>query len=548
MSNTVNLGNGKWAIKDSELLGYSLTDDAELIALTLDVSRASSGTRVNASGLIETVEEILSGDKVTNGDFSNGTTDWSNPSYGGNNSATISIDNGSLKVQKDNNLDWRSAFVSQDLINYTFGKEYKVQFSLKDGNTNGGEVFVRSLFDSSNSAIVEKTLTDDWVQYTEYFTPDRGDSISFGVVEWHEAGSGQYYFIDNVSVIEVNRDNLARIDYTDSTDGVLLTEPQSTNLANDSINLLSWGTPFEGTGSKAIVTSNFAISPDGTQNADKVVFNINGGTTSSDYSQIQINAGTRTGDFTNSVYIKSNTADSYQVVLGDPLGGPVLKTVTPEWSRFDATSMGVSSQTTSLRIRLRGHESTSQYADISVWGAQIEELPYATSYMPTYGEIASRAADVINNGGEAINFNSEEGTLFAEVAALANDGTDRYISLNNGGTTDYLFFRYRNDNQFQIRYRSNNVDSVNTTFSLSNNLDFNKIAFSYKLNEFKIFINGSQIGSTVASGNVFNTSINTLDLARFDGGSQLPFYGKTKNIQVFKEALTDAQLLTLTTI
>ena len=129
---------------------------------------------------------------------------------------------------------------------------------------------------------------------------------------------------------------------------------------------------------------------------------------------------------------------------------------------------------------------------------------------------------------------------------MANDGTNRYISINNGSTTDYLFFRYRSDNRFQVRYRGGSIESIDTTFTLSNNLNFNKIAFSYKLNEFKIFVNGLQIGSTITIGGVFATTVNSLDFEKFDGAEN--FYGKVKALAVYKEALTDAELQSLTTI
>ena len=178
---------------------------------------------------------------------------------------------------------------------------------------------------------------------------------------------------------------------------------------------------------------------------------------------------------------------------------------------------------------------------------QLENLSYATSYIPTNGAIATRLADVATNSGNSTLINSTEGVLYAEIAALADDGTNKYITINNGGTTDYLFFRYRSDNNFQVRLRSANTDKVNQTLTLSDNLDFNKIAFSYKENEFKIFVNGSQIGNTITTGatSVANT-LNRVDFSRYDGASN--FIGKTKALVVYKEALTDAQLQSLTTI
>jgi hypothetical protein len=179
-----------------------------------------------------------------------------------------------------------------------------------------------------------------------------------------------------------------------------------------------------------------------------------------------------------------------------------------------------------------------------IYGAQMEALPYSTSYIPTSGSSVTRNQDVCNNGGSLDTINSTEGTLYAEIAALSDDGTNRAISINNGSLTDYLFFRYRSNNQFQIIFRSGNSNIVNEIFTLSNNLDFNKIAFSYKLNEFKTFVNGLQIGSTITSGVVFGTAINSLDFDEFNGTNK--FFGKTKALAVWKEALSDEELAELT--
>ena len=185
----------------------------------------------------------------------------------------------------------------------------------------------------------------------------------------------------------------------------------------------------------------------------------------------------------------------------------------------------------------------------TVTKGQLENLNFATSYIPTSGATSTRLQDLATGSGNSTLINSTEGVLYAEIAALANDGTRRAISINNGSTTDYLFFRYITqssiNHKFQIIFRSGGINVVNEQYNLSNNLDFNKIAFSYKLNEFKIFVNGLQIGSTITSGNVFGTTINSLDFFDFNGTNK--FYGKVKCVAVYKEALTDAQLQSLTT-
>jgi hypothetical protein len=55
MANTLNLGtNGNWAVKDGSLLGYN-NENNNIKPLPFDFTRASSATRVNKQGLIETV-------------------------------------------------------------------------------------------------------------------------------------------------------------------------------------------------------------------------------------------------------------------------------------------------------------------------------------------------------------------------------------------------------------------------------------------------------------------------------------------------------------
>ena len=51
------------------------------------------------------------------------------------------------------------------------------------------------------------------------------------------------------------------------------------------------------------------------------------------------------------------------------------------------------------------------------WGHKLEQQSYATSYIPTSGASATRNQELCNNATPVIN--SEEGTLYAEISALA---------------------------------------------------------------------------------------------------------------------------------
>ena len=143
--------------------------------------------------------------------------DWSVEDYGAvSASAVITPYTEGVKLEKTVSADWRSSFLVQP-IPYTFGSQYKVTFRLKNGNLpSGGSVYVRREYDSSSQSIADGlVLTNDWVEYTYYFVANAGSTdISFGNVNWQNAGVGQYFYIDDVSVIEITDDtNLPRINY-----------------------------------------------------------------------------------------------------------------------------------------------------------------------------------------------------------------------------------------------------------------------------------------------------------------------------------------------
>jgi len=75
-------------------------------------------------------------------------------------------------------------------------------------------------------------------------------------------------------------------------------------------------------------------------------------------------------------------------------------------------------------------------------------------------------------------------------------------------------------------------------------LSINKVAFSYSLNKFELWINGVKEAEDL-SGSVF--SLNTLNKLSFSRGNDtLNFISNTKDLRVYNTALTDAELQALT--
>ena len=420
----------------------------------------------------------------------------------------------------------------------TSSKLYKLQYEVINSTLVNGVVKL-----SGTTASAQNVLSQTIGTHTLYFVANGTAPTNLNIRIVLNT-SGQFE-IDNISVQEIQTDT-PRIDFTNDTKGHLLLEPQSTNVItySEDFTQSSWVKLGAGTGTTAIVTSNYAISPDGTQNASRLQCNLNGGTTTSDQSLIYDLDATNSTQ-TISVYMKSNNSQNQTIYFTNTFTGDSRDEalVTTEWQRFTFTH---STSNYTFSLGLRGNTGSDDTADILIWGAQAEALSYATSYIPTTGATSTRNADVCNNSGSAQDFNSEEGVLYAEIAALADDQTNRAITLSDGTTDNIAQILYASGTSNKIRYiiRSGGVGGGNLDFSSTANsiTNYNKIALRYKLNDAQAWINGTKLST--------DTSTNTpVSLTRVDflySGIGNSFYGKVRNLQVFTEALTDEQLQELT--
>ena len=367
------------------------------------------------------------------------------------------------------------------------------------------------------------------------------------------------------SATVVNKDGLIetvgsgepRIDFSNDAKGALLLEPTRSNKItySEDFSNASWVKLGAGTGSAAIVTSDYAISPDGTQNATRLQCDLNGGLTSSGNQSLIYDSYTSSGNQSISIYVKSNTGSNQTIYFANTQTSGDTITVTSDWQRFEFSH---STATYIVAIGLRGRSggSIDDNADILIYGAQVEQGSYASSYIPTQGSAVTRVADVCNNGGNEQVFNDSEGTVFINFAAdfnIFDSGLpDRGISINNGSNTNsariFQATSLNNRMAYDLDTSSGTNQVFNTSTTFADITDFNKVAFTYKQNEFKIFLNGVQQGSTDTNGSVFSNG--TLNGISFDYGQEgnKPFFGRVKEVKYFNTALTDQELAALTKI
>jgi len=352
------------------------------------------------------------------------------------------------------------------------------------------------------------------------------------------------------SATVVNKDGLIetvgsgepRIDFKDNTKGALLLEPERTNLVL---------TSASGTYGNDPASEANTISPDGTNNAviptpdadaDRYGYSISSGAYATNtklvYSWYRKRISTPIDiSFLGDLQIK-NLVNVTQVGSTTQIQSDVNG-----FDRFQAVFNIADGSASSIIRGYFGNIVGIGNSSVAYFGHQLEVGEYATSYIPTSGSTVTRVAEVCNNGGNDQVINSTEGVLYADISALANDGTFRQITISDGSTSNRVYLTYSStSNQFTASVISNGslvFNSLYTSTDLTNN---HKIAIKYKQNDFALWVNGIEQG-TDTSGNAPSNLNNIGFLSAVDS---LPFYGNVKDVRVYNNALTDAELQALT--
>jgi hypothetical protein len=304
------------------------------------------------------------------------------------------------------------------------------------------------------------------------------------------------------------------------------------------------------------ITANQGISPDGTQNANLLVPNAAVGNrylTNTTGSNLKI----------NTVFLKKKelryvkVGNSQSNVLVDLENGTIsagsvstnnftIENYGNGWYRVSCyNTLDVNLQI-QIFIGIDGSGSniaTNGTDGVYIYGFEIQNGSYPTSYIKTNGSAVTRAAETCNGSGDAATFNDSEGVLFANIAALADDGTYRIISLSNGNVDNSTNIQYSGvSNQIRARIENGGLPQADITSTVTSQTLFHKIAVLYKSNQFELWSNGFKVGED--TNGTPPSGINKLSFDRADGIND--FYGKTKEIGYYDATLTDSELEYLT--
>tara|TARA_R110000737_G_scaffold64135_4_gene91837 strand:+ start:1274 stop:2461 length:1188 start_codon:yes stop_codon:yes gene_type:complete len=362
-----------------------------------------------------------------------------------------------------------------------------------------------------------------------------------------DRGNGAATRVNKDVLIEDVANDVPRLDYTDGGCPVLLLEYASSNNILYSQDFSQW------TAFRLSTTANTTTSPSGLINATSITED---STTNTHFLRAPVTAAT--GTWSYSIFAKNRTNNRY-VVLNlrfssarfnlstgtvDEETGLVassIKSFPNGWYRISITA--TLSALANVELTLNNGTTDNYLGDglsgVYIWGAQFEEKPAPTSYIPALTGISvTRLIDSCLGNYSPILLNKEV-SLFADVIQN-NTGFDMTIGLTNASPLSNLIFIFQ-ANGTQVRVvSSQGLDSYQTITTYQRN----KIIVTLKLNEAKIYINGSLVLTQNTSLTVPDT-FGELNFAAFLGGS--PFSGRVYDTRVYDTVLTEAEAKQLTT-
>ena len=497
----------------------------EYTSADMDVTRETAATRVDENGLVNYAEVL--GDSVLTGNNSN--FDTGIGSWVGYNGGTLAHSTDKLQVTLTTGESGARINTNGLISGGQAGKTFKVRARVWQGTTTSTTL---KIYIGGNQENINISSTPTYFE-VELTPPNSGDLFIY------KSGSVDTgtYFIDDVTVKEVTRDNVPRIDYTGGGCPHILAEPQRTNLIPYSSNFNQW------TNSGVTLTPNYGVSVDGTNNATR--FKISAGSRGVIYNSVAVTVGQ---SYTISFYVKSLNGIQKIRIGADggcvnPQGAETFN-VNTEWQRISTT---ITSNYNPWNYYIDNVESgilcTGTYleTDILIYGAQLEEGLYPTSLIPTNGEAGgvTRNQDIFTRDGIGSLINSTEGTFFIDVEFDTLSGLNMFLSVRPNSSNKIEIYRDGNLLYGEIA-SSTSFSFIKTGVTVGRY----KIAFAYSSGSNAMYINGDLISSNSTSF-AFTSTLNDL-YVNSRGGTSFIEQAKYYNIQIYKTALTDVQLAALT--
>ena len=582
---SLELGGTNWAEKDGNILGYSVGDTSgKYSPQEFTFARGSnlSATRIDRAGLIVKGREnvLLQSNSLDTSPWVklDGATLVSGQSgYDGSLDAwRINITNlsnsGLYQAIPLNGVYSYSIYAKAGDINYLgftnfAGSNYDIFFNLSNGTIANQSGFIDATITSAGNGFYRCTLTSVNPVYLQMKPSSTASNTSTAgyifmqdlQVELGLAAS-PYIETTTTSAQAGVLENTPRLNYTTGVaNPYLLLEPSRTNLIAQSE---YFGDSYW-TKDGASVVGGFT-SPEGLSNAFKLTED-----SSNAVHLLQRGFTVSSGSsYTYKIFVKMNgrkkimlreSGSTGYYVAFDLLNNTIIdqsnaigtiNNIGNDWVELTHTSVSGNSFNIAYFILpdnyVSGQPQTYQGDGTSgfyIYGAQLEEGSYPTSYIPTYSVSATRAQDVCNKTNASGEIGQTEGTMFVDLSNVQNLDFPEITIDNNSNTDRIVLTRDATGNWGIFVASSVTTPSSNVVYSAVGGTS-GKFAIAYSSIGYVLYRNGVQI-STLTYG-----LPSALSVFRLNGRSTND-YNSIKNInqaQLYTTRLTNAELATLTTI
>ena len=386
--------------------------------------------------------------------------------------------------------------------------------------------------------------------------------------------------VNESGLIETVAANVPRIDFLSGV-GTYLNEPTATNTATYS-NDFTQGDIFGGSGNpnanNSVITANSITAPDGTNNGWKLTDNNDGATGSAQLAYFSTNV--TSGDSnTFSVFLKKGSTDFAYLQTGgyDANGSSYFNLNTGTissahanhsdvkmedygngWYRCTVANrtttdligsflVGIATTSGTVNITRDGSNFLYMFGVQAVADSDTDIDSFLVSYIPTSGATVSKLKDQALNAGNTDLINSTEGVLYVHLAGLYRKyKTTRRLSLSDGTADNEVRFDFSSvEDRLTLRIRVGGTNVATKTITGTYNISqFHKYAIQWKENDFKFYIDGVEVATDTSGATYSANTLDRLNIASGSAGSNME--ANIKCIAVFKEVLTDAELVTLT--
>jgi hypothetical protein len=245
-----------------------------------------------------------------------------------------------------------------------------------------------------------------------------------------------------------------------------------------------------------VINPDAFASPDAKNTAESAVFKDKG-----DFIEQAVEYQIRDKDFTNytfSLYLKSPQNLSANLFVEDSRKKRINKTVDigPSWKRFELTFADVKGGP--FKIGLNNAQG-----EFSLWGAQVEEYPYATSYIPTNSQINFRAGDLTRAGAKS-SLPMERGTVGLWFISEWSAGSNLNHMLFYNGDYTHKDCLGLEASPIQLRFRILDANGAPKyadyywNFNEVKDTGWNYVVATWDKGDIKLYLNGKQLKCIVS--------------------------------------------------